>query len=105
MYEGDANNDDVHGGTQAAPIVGRVMREVFKNEPRGGKTKKKRTRVIENEDGEMVEVEEETEEPDQPRARRTRRSIPEERVAPPPPPQPQPRRERGVPFFRRLFGF
>lgn len=103
VYEGDANNDDVHGGTQAAPLVGRVMRELFKNEPRGGKTRKKKTRV-ENEDGEMVEVETEEpiDEPDQPRARRRPAAAPEQRVAPPPP---QPRRERGVPFFRRLFGF
>ncbi len=103
VYEGDAGNDEVHGGTFAAPIVGRVMRELFKNEPRGGKGKKKKTRV-ENEDGEMVEVETDAgaDEPDQPRARRSRPSAPEQRAAPPPPPQSRPQR---VPFFRRLFGF
>ena len=32
VYEGDANNDDVHGGTQAAPLIGKVLRELFKEE-------------------------------------------------------------------------
>ncbi|MEA3206953.1 MAG: penicillin-binding protein 2 [Chthoniobacter sp.] len=34
LYEGEANNDDVHGGTFAAPIVGRVLKELFKDEPK-----------------------------------------------------------------------
>lgn len=34
LYEGEANNDDVHGGTFAAPLIGKVLREVFKNEPK-----------------------------------------------------------------------
>ncbi len=34
LYEGEANNDDVHGGTFAAPLIGRVLKEVFKNEPK-----------------------------------------------------------------------
>lgn len=39
VYEGDANNDDVHGGTQAAPIVGQVLKQLF---PVEKKTKKKK---------------------------------------------------------------
>ncbi|HEX8312354.1 MAG TPA: penicillin-binding protein 2 [Chthoniobacteraceae bacterium] len=43
VYEGEANNDDVHGGTQAAPIAGRVLRELFKSEKKeNGKKKRKR---------------------------------------------------------------
>jgi penicillin-binding protein 2 len=34
VYEGEANNDDVHGGTQAAPLIGKVLRELFKEEPK-----------------------------------------------------------------------
>jgi len=34
VYEGEANNDDVHGGTQAAPLIGQVMRAVLKQEPK-----------------------------------------------------------------------
>ena len=41
LYEGDAKLDDVHGGTQAAPLIGKVMRELFKEEPKE-KAKKKR---------------------------------------------------------------
>ena len=32
VYEGEANNNDVHGGTQAAPLIGHVLRELFKDE-------------------------------------------------------------------------
>lgn len=43
LYEGEANNSDVHGGTFAAPLIGNVLREVFKEEPKetGKKRKKK----------------------------------------------------------------
>jgi penicillin-binding protein 2 len=40
LYEGEANNDDIHGGTYAAPLIGRVLREVFKEEPKKKKGKK-----------------------------------------------------------------
>lgn len=39
LYEGEANDDDVHGGSNAAPIIGDIMRELF---PVKKKTKKKR---------------------------------------------------------------
>ena len=50
VYEGDANNDDVHGGTQAAPLVGRVLKELFKSEEKG-KTKKKKKKRADPEEG------------------------------------------------------
>jgi len=34
IYEGDVGRDEVHGGTFAAPIVGKVLREVLKPEPK-----------------------------------------------------------------------
>jgi penicillin-binding protein 2 len=40
LYEGDANNDDVHGGTFAAPLIGRVLKDLFKDEPKKKKGKK-----------------------------------------------------------------
>lgn len=40
LYEGDANDDDVHGGSNAAPLIGRVLKEVFKNEPKQKRSKK-----------------------------------------------------------------
>ncbi len=34
VYESDVKNaDDVHGGTTAAPMIGRVMRQLFKEQP------------------------------------------------------------------------
>ena len=50
VYEGDANNNDVHGGTQAAPLVGRVLKELFKSEEKG-KTKKKKKKRADPEEG------------------------------------------------------
>jgi penicillin-binding protein 2 len=40
LYEGEANDDDVHGGTNAAPLIGRVLKELFKDEPKKKKGKK-----------------------------------------------------------------
>jgi penicillin-binding protein 2 len=49
LYEGDANDDDIHGGTFAAPLIGRVLKELFKDEP-----KKKRSKKDDDEDVEIV---------------------------------------------------
>ena len=51
LYESDASNsDDVHGGTVAAPLIGKVLREVFKNEAKEEKVaKKKKKRDAEEE--------------------------------------------------------
>ena len=43
VYESDvSNSDDIHGGSHAAPLIGKVMREVFKNEAKSEKAKKKK---------------------------------------------------------------
>ncbi len=34
VYEGDPNRNDVHGGTHAAPMVGKVLRDYFKDPAR-----------------------------------------------------------------------
>lgn len=93
VYEGEANNDDVHGGTQAAPLIGKVMRELFKNEPRStGKSKKR------SEDGEEMAAEEGEE--DEEMEVRPRRKPRVQEAAPTPPPRPRPEK---LPFWRRLF--
>jgi penicillin-binding protein 2 len=46
LYEGKPRDNDVHGGTYAAPIAGRVLKEILKPEPKEEKkssAKKKRT--------------------------------------------------------------
>ena len=37
LYEGKARDNDVHGGTYAAPIAGRVLKEILKPEPKDPK--------------------------------------------------------------------
>jgi penicillin-binding protein 2 len=41
LFESDASNAEVHGGTVAAPLIGTVLREVFKDEAKEKKKKKK----------------------------------------------------------------
>jgi penicillin-binding protein 2 len=50
LYEGEADNDDVHGGTQAAPLIGKVLREIYKEEKKTKKSKKKRGEEDEEKD-------------------------------------------------------
>ena len=40
VFEGESNNDDVHGGTQAAPMIGKVLREMFKGVKKDARKKK-----------------------------------------------------------------
>jgi hypothetical protein len=47
VYEGEANNDDVHGGTFAAPIVGRVLKEIYKEDKKGKKAAPKKKAAAE----------------------------------------------------------
>src|SRR5262245_24955004 len=55
VYEGEPDNDDVHGGTQAAPLVGKVLREIYKEEKKPKKGKKKKSEDEEmDEDGTPV---------------------------------------------------
>ena len=69
LYEGKARDNDVHGGTYAAPIAGRVLKEILKAEP---KDEKKRTVKKRNMDEESDE-----DMGDAPRRRR-RRADPED---------------------------
>ncbi len=103
VYEGEANNDDVHGGTQAAPLIGKVLKELFKDEPKGGSKKKsKKDGADEADAGDEDEKEQES----RPRRRpRPRQELIEE-VEPLRPP-PSRRREappRREPFWKRIFG-
>lgn len=42
LYESEvSNSDDVHGGSHAAPLIGKVLRELFKDEAKPAKKKKK----------------------------------------------------------------
>jgi len=50
LFEGVPGDDDVHGGTNAAPIVGKVMAELFKDAPK--EKKKARQSESENEETE-----------------------------------------------------
>jgi penicillin-binding protein 2 len=42
LYESDVSNAEVHGGTVAAPLIGKVLREVFKDEAKEKKSAKKK---------------------------------------------------------------
>jgi penicillin-binding protein 2 len=56
VYEGAAKDDSVHGGTEAAPLIGRVLREIYQKDAKS-KPRKKKGRAA----PEPVEVEEEEE--------------------------------------------
>jgi penicillin-binding protein 2 len=54
VYEGKARDNDVHGGTNAAPIAGEVLKQILKREPKekkGGLRKKRSDEDGEPEDG------------------------------------------------------
>jgi penicillin-binding protein 2 len=42
LYEGEPDRNDVHGGTQAAPLIGKVLREIYKEDKGSKKGKKKK---------------------------------------------------------------
>ena len=70
LYEGKPRDNDVHGGTYAAPIAGRVLREILKKEPvEQKKPSTKKKRQMEEPDEEM--------DSDTPRKRR-RHPVPDE---------------------------
>lgn len=58
LYESDAKNaDDVHGGSHAAPLIGKVLRELFKEESKPvKKSTKKKTDKPDKDDEEEMEV-------------------------------------------------
>ncbi|MEO7933142.1 MAG: penicillin-binding protein 2 [Chthoniobacterales bacterium] len=41
VYEGEINNNNVHGGTQAAPLIGKVLRQLFAEEKKASDAKDK----------------------------------------------------------------
>ncbi|MEO6787015.1 MAG: penicillin-binding protein 2, partial [Chthoniobacteraceae bacterium] len=54
LYEGKPRDNDVHGGTYAAPIAGRVLKEILKPEPKDPKkSSAKRKRTDEDADEDM----------------------------------------------------
>jgi penicillin-binding protein 2 len=55
LYEGEPDRDDVHGGTQAAPLIGKVLKEIYKDDKKTKKGKKKKAEDDEkDEDGTPV---------------------------------------------------
>ncbi|MEI6712741.1 MAG: penicillin-binding protein 2 [Verrucomicrobiota bacterium] len=86
LYEGDANNHDVHGGTNAAPMIGMVLKEYFKDPSKAKAVKPK------DEDGKEIDL------PMTPTVVPKAAPVepPQEKEAPPPPPKPS--------FWKRLFG-
>jgi cell division protein FtsI/penicillin-binding protein 2 len=56
VYEGKEARDDVHGGSHAAPVVSRVLKEVLKPEVKDKKGGLRKKRVIEDEEGPSVDV-------------------------------------------------
>jgi penicillin-binding protein 2 len=57
LYESDLSNSEVHGGTVAAPLIGKVLREVFKEETKDKKAKKKKDKPEEPEEVEVRRAE------------------------------------------------
>jgi len=57
VYESDVSNAEVHGGTVAAPLIGKVLREVFKDEAKEKKKKKKGEKADEPEEMEVRRAE------------------------------------------------
>ena len=53
VYEGKPGDNDVHGGTYAAPIVGRVLKEILKHEPKTEKKSSSRKKRADDEDEDM----------------------------------------------------
>jgi penicillin-binding protein 2 len=95
VYEGDANNDDVHGGTQAAPLIGRVLKEIFKDEPKQTKKKKKKEG-----DEASSDTDSDTAGDDGDSDSRPRRSVEKPAVPPPPKATPAPQKRGWFNWFR-----
>lgn len=45
LYEGDANDNDVHGGSSAAPMIGQVLKQLFPKEKKEKKSSKKKAKA------------------------------------------------------------
>jgi penicillin-binding protein 2 len=88
VYEGDAGLSDIHGGTFAAPIAGKVMGALFKNE-------KPQARKHRHDDDADDDSSSDDHSDDEAPVHHSR----PEQPAPTPPPAP-----KKVPFWKRLFG-
>ena len=64
LYEGKPRDNDVHGGTYAAPIAGRVLKEILKAEPKEQKKSSAKKRHTDEDSDEEMD--------DAPRSRRRR---------------------------------
>jgi penicillin-binding protein 2 len=91
VYEGDAGSNEVHGGTSAAPLMGKVLRELFKDAKAEKKGKKKQKAADEDAEEMESDREENQQEDEGPPVRR----VPVPRPTPPP---------QKAPFWKRLFG-
>jgi penicillin-binding protein 2 len=89
VYEGAANDNSVHGGTAAAPIAGKVLREIFKDQK---PQKKKKKEDADNDEESDKQMDDEEDAP----VRRDR--------APTPRPQQQQQQPERKSFWKRLFG-
>jgi penicillin-binding protein 2 len=92
VYEGDPHRNDVHGGSHAAPMIGKVLREYFKD-PANAK-------LIKPRDAEGKEIDIDFRAPPPPKV------VPSEAAdqeTPPEEPAPAPAPGK-VPFWKRLFG-
>jgi penicillin-binding protein 2 len=91
VYEGDPHRNDVHGGSHAAPMMGKVLREYFKD-PEHARPIKPRDAA-----GNEIDIDF--------RAPVPVRAVPAESVdLETPPEDPSPAAPAKVPFWRRLFG-
>ncbi len=91
VYEGDAGFNDVHGGTSAAPLMGKVLRELFKDEKPPKKGAKKAKSDDDDEEVNKADKSGNERDDDEPPVRRP----PVQRPTPPP---------VKVPFWKRIFG-
>jgi penicillin-binding protein 2 len=90
VYEGDPNRNDVHGGSHAAPMIGKVLREYFKD-PANAKPIKPR-------DAQGNEIEIDFRTPPPPKV------LPSEAADQETPPEEASPVPAKVPFWKRLFG-
>jgi len=55
LYEGRPGDDDVHGGSNAAPIAGRVLKEILTPEPKEEKKKSTRKKRVQDDSEEAMD--------------------------------------------------
>jgi penicillin-binding protein 2 len=70
LYEGKPGDNDVHGGTNAAPIAGKVLKEILKPEPKDEKKSTSRKKRVQDDTDEEMQ--------DEPPKRRRRSPQPED---------------------------